>query len=258
MAKWIPSSWRPGASRSRGSVAPPARSTASYSSTSDRADDHLGVGGHRLGHLRRRLPHRHPTAELDPLGRHLLDPPVEHRLFHLERRDPVAEQPTRSLGPFEDHHPVAGPGQLLGGGQPGRARADDGHRLAGRDGRAHRLDPPLGPGPFGDLVLDALDGHRVVADPEHAGPFARGRAQPAGELGEIVGGVQTVGRLRPVVPVDQVVPFGYEVAERAPLVTEGDPAVHAPSPLLAGRFLRERFVDLPPVAEPYRHRAADR
>ena len=57
--------------------------------------------------------------------------PVEHRLLHLELGDAVAKQPAGPLGPLEDHHAVPGPGQLLGTGQPGRARAHHRHRLPG-------------------------------------------------------------------------------------------------------------------------------
>ena len=70
--------------------------------------------------------------EDDPLGLHLLEPAVEVPLLHLEVGDAVAEQAADPVGALEDGDRVAGPGELLGAGQPGRARADDRHRLAGR------------------------------------------------------------------------------------------------------------------------------
>ena len=76
-------------------------------------------------------------AELGPLRLHLREAPVEVALLHLELGDAVAQQAADTIGPLEHHHLVPGPGQLLGGGQAGRARADHGHPLAG----AHRRAP---------------------------------------------------------------------------------------------------------------------
>jgi hypothetical protein len=53
-----------------------------------------------------------------------------------------------------------------------------------------------------------------------------GADQP-GELWEVVGRVQLLDRLTPLVAVDEVVPIGDEVAQRAALVAERNPAVHA-------------------------------
>ena len=94
-----------------------------------------------------------------------------------------------------------------------------------------RRDPALVPRAVDDLDLDLLDGDRVLVDAEHARGLARRRAQPTGELGEVVGGVQPLDRVAPVVAVDEVVPVGDEVAERAAVVAERDAAVHAPAGL---------------------------
>ena len=75
--------------------------------------------------------------------------------------------------------------------------------------------------------LDRLDRDRIVVDAEHARAFARRRAQLAGELREVVGGVQAVDRRPPAVAVDQIVPVGNQVAQRAALMTERNAAVHA-------------------------------
>ena len=89
------------------------------------------------------------------------------------------------------------------------------------------VDPALVPRPVDDLDLDLLDRHRVGVDAEHARRLARRRAQPAGELGEVVRGVQAVDGVAPVVAVDEVVPVRDQVAERAAVVAERDAAVHA-------------------------------
>ena len=82
------------------------------------------------------------------------------------------------------------------------------------------------------------------------------RAQPPGKFGEVVGGVQALHGVGPVVAVDEVVPLGDEVAQRAAVVAERDAAVHAARALLLGRLLVEGLVDLAPVAQADRDRAA--
>ena len=102
-------------------------------------------------------------------------------------------------------------------------------------------DPPLLEALVDDRALDALDRDRRLADAEHARALARRRADPPGELGEVVGLVQARQRLAPLPAVDEVVPLGDEVVDRAargparqhrPRVAEGDAAIHAARPLL--------------------------
>ena len=59
------------------------------------------------------------------LAPHLVQPPVEVLLLHLELGDAVAQQAADLVGALVDRDRVAGAGQLLGGGQAGRAGADD-------------------------------------------------------------------------------------------------------------------------------------
>jgi hypothetical protein len=91
---------------------------------------------------------------------------------------------------LEQGHMMSGAGKLLGAGEPGGAGADDGHALAGAQGRDLGLDPALLPGLGDDGALDGLDGHRHVVDVERAGRLAGGVADATGKLGEVVGGVQ--------------------------------------------------------------------
>ncbi len=194
--------------------------------------------------------------ELGALGSHLREPAFEVTLLHLELGDAVAQQATDAVGALEHHDVVARTRQLLRGGEPGGARADD-RRLAprlhlGDDGR----DPALGPRPLDDLDLDLLDGDRVLVDAEHARGLTRGGAQATGELREVVGGVQALDGVAPVVAVDEVVPVRDEVPERAAVVAERDAAVHAAAGLELEGLGRERLVDLLPIAQPHRHRPA--
>ena len=74
-------------------------------------------------------------------------------------------------------------------------------RKSGRTGAHHRHplarpaagrlghDPALGKCPLHDRELDLLDRHRIVIDRQDAGRLARCRADQAGELGKVVGGV---------------------------------------------------------------------
>ncbi len=121
-----------------------------------------------------------------------------------------------------------------------------------------RLDPALCPGAVDDLDLDLLDGDRIAVDAEHARGFARRRAQPARELGEVVRRVQPLDRLAPAVAVHEVVPVRDEVAEGAAVVAEGDAAVHAATGLVPQLLFGERLVHLAPIAQPHRHRPSRR
>src|SRR4029078_10576745 len=95
-------------------------------------------------------------------------------------------------------------------------------------------DPALVPRAIHDRDLDLLDRDGVaLVDLEHARRLARWRAQPAGELGEVVRAVQLLDRLGPAVAVDEVVPVGDQVPERAAVVAERDAALHATRALRA-------------------------
>ncbi len=98
--------------------------------------------------------------ELGAFGLHLRDATIEEPLLHLELGDAVAQQPADAIGPFEHDDVMAGTGQLLCGGEAGRARADHRDLLTGLHRRRHRLHPAFGPGAVDDLDLDLLDRHR--------------------------------------------------------------------------------------------------
>src|SRR4029079_4281548 len=94
----------------------------------------------------------------------------------------------------------------------------------------------VGDGAVGDLLLDRLDGDRVVVDVERARGLARRRTDAAGGPGEVVGGVQVARRLFPVALVGEVVPVRDLVVDRAAgrragdgvgAVTIGHAAIHA-------------------------------
>ena len=169
--------------------------------------------------------------EGNALGFHLPDAAVDGGLFHFEIGNAVAQQPAGAVVFFVDDDLVAGAGELLGAGEPGRAGADHGGALAGFFRGRARDDPALAPGAVDDGALDGLDGDRVGVDVEGAGGLAGGRADAAGEFGEVVGGVQDRDGAAPVVAVNEVVPVGDDVVDRASGLAVRDSAVHASRPL---------------------------
>ena len=180
--------------------------------------------------------------ELDSLLLEDRDPPIDDALLELGVGHAEPHQPTRTLVALVDRDRVPALVELRRRRHPRRTAADHRNRLArapvGRLGE----HPSLLERPLGDRHLDLLDRDRVVVDREHAGRLARGGTDPPGELGEVVGQMELLRGLAPLVPVDEVVPLGNQVPERAPLVAERDPAVHAPgtlAPELLGRLKRE-------------------
>ncbi len=149
---------------------------------------------------------------------------------------------------------VPGAGQLLSGREACGPRADDRHTPAGEHRRWYGPENRVFPSPLGDLVLDLLDRHRRLVDTEDTRGLAWGRAEPAGELREVVRRVQPVDRRFPLPAVHEVVPLGDQVPERAPGVAERDAAVHAACALGADLLLGEALVDLLPVAQAHRDR----
>src|SRR5205807_8319847 len=137
-------------------------------------------------------------AELDALGAHLLQAPVDHVFFELEVGDAVTQQPADAVALLEHGHVVAGARQLLRAGKPGRARADDRDLLSRPVRRGQRPYPALFPGLVDDGVLDRLDADRVLVDAQHARFLAGRRTDAAGEFRKVVGRMQYFDRRLPV------------------------------------------------------------
>jgi hypothetical protein len=179
----------------------------------------------------------------------LLDAPLDDPLLDLEVGDAEANEAAGGLVALEEHDAVPGTPKLLGGGHAGGAGADDGDGLPALLARWARLDPVLAPGAVGDRLLDLLDRDGVAfADLEHAGRFARCGAEPARELGEVVRRVKLLDRGLPALPVDEIVPIGYEVAERTAVVAEGHAAIHAARALRAQLVVWQRCEELAVIA----------
>ena len=185
--------------------------------------------------------------KVDALRAHLLQAAIEDVFLELEIGNAVAEQAADAVVFFVHGYGVAGAAKLLRGGKSGGTAADDGDALAGVVLRRLGMDPSLVPCALDDAALDEFDGDRRLIDAEHAGSFAGRGTDAAGELGEVVGRVQAANRALPAAVVDEVVPVGDEIVDRATGVAEGNAAVHAAGALLALFLFGKRLINFKPV-----------
>src|SRR5690606_25711730 len=112
--------------------------------------------------------------------------------------------------------------------------------LSGLALRGLRDGPAFIEAAVGDGAFDRLDGYGRVGEVERAGGLAGRRADAAGDLREVVGGMQVRQRPLPVAMIDEVVPVGDLVVHRAAGVTIGNAAIHAARGLVAGRLRAKR------------------
>ena len=136
-------------------------------------------------------------AEPGALGLHLREARLEVLLLHLEVGDAVAQQSADAVVALEHGDGVAGAGELLRGGEAGGAGADDGDGLAGEALRRMRAAPSRSAKAWS--MIETSTCLIVTAGwlmPSTHDALARRRAQPAGELREVVGRVQALDRLR--------------------------------------------------------------
>ena len=218
---------------------------------------HAGADGHHDGVVtvtqvipRDVLANFHVGAEAGAFGLHLLDTAVEQTLLKLEVRDAVTHQATDGVVLLVDDDSVASAGELLCGGEAGRAGADDGDRLVGQTLRRQRLDVVQIPCLVDDGLLVKLDHGRRLVDAKHAGLLAQGRADAAGDFGEVVGHGQTVVGVFPLALTNQVVPLGNQVTQRASGHAERGATIHAAGRLRLGPRLQAGFgVNVEPVLD---------
>ena len=206
---------------------------------------------------RAELGSRDVDADLDAvpephaLGFELREAPLDQALLDLELGHTEADEPTGGLVALEDRDGMSGARELLRAGEPGRAGADHRDRSSAAVRGWAWNDPALLPGAIDDRDLDLLDRNGVtLTDLEHAGGLARCRAEAARELGEVVRAVQLDDRLVEAVAVDEVVPVGNQVPERAAGVAERHAALHATwPPALRSSTQRQRPDELTHVVD---------
>src|SRR5215469_1796332 len=113
------------------------------------------------------------------------------------------------------------------------------------------MNPALTKSMFDNRLLDYLDRHRRLVYTEHACRFARRRADPPRELRKVVGRMQRPDRVAPALFIDQIVPVGNHVVERAPRMAERHAAIHAARALCTDFRLVEILVDLEPIVDAF-------
>ena len=172
--------------------------------------------------------------------------------------DAIHEQAAGTVGALEDGDPVAGFVELSSGAQARGSGADDGDFFTGAGLGRLGEHPAFFPAVIDDGDLDVFDGHRRVVHAEHARAFARCGADASGELREVVRLVQSLQGFLPKAAVDEVVPLGDEVVDRASAghaadegaaVAEWNAAVHATRRLLLELRLVHVFVEFIPVVD---------
>ena len=176
IAKWMPLSSRPGIGRSRGLVAPIVE------------HDRVVLRAHLVGvdvDADAAVGHN-----LEALGFHLLDAPIDDPLFQLEIGNAVDQQSADAIRALVERHRMSRARELLRACEPRRSRAHDCDALAGLLRGRQRRDPFFRPGVIDDVLLDQFDRDRIVVDVQHAGFFTRRGTDSAGELRKIVGRMQ--------------------------------------------------------------------
>ena len=142
--------------------------------------------------------------------------------------------------------------------KPGRAGTDDGDGFAGAFLRRFGFDPAVLPAMINDFALDVLDRDRRIVDSQHARAFARRGTDAPGELGEIIRLVQAFERFLPKAAINQIVPFGNQIMDRAAAghaadelagVAERNAAIHAARALFLQVGLRHVHVKFLPVGD---------
>ena len=150
---------------------------------------------------------------------------------------------------------MPGTAELLGGCQPSWPGSHHGHRFAGQSGRRQRLNPILLEGLINNGHLHLLDGHCGLVDAQHTRGFTGRRAKPAGPLRKVIGGMQALRRFLSFIPPGEVIPLGDEVSQRAALVAERHPTIHAASGLALEHCLFLPLINFFPVHDAHRYRA---
>ena len=106
-----------------------------------------------------------------------------------------------------------------------------------------------------DFNFYLLDGHWLSVNTKYTCRLARCWAQPACEFREVVGGMQAVNGIAPMIAIHQVIPVGNEVAEWTAVVAERNAAVHAATRLMIELIFIEWLIHLFPVAQANGNRA---
>ena len=175
-----------------------------------------------------------------------LPPPQDDFLFQFEVGDAVDQQSADTVVAVVDGDLIAEPAQLLRRREAAGAGADDADRLRQFPARLDRPYPALLEGGVGDIAFDRADGDALEPLLDDAVAFAEPvlRADPAADLGEVVGGGTDLVRLFQPSLGGQLQPVRDVVAERAVHRAERYAALAAAAGLFGGLLGGEIAVDL--------------
>ena len=110
--------------------------------------------------------HRYIPADMGvgpephPLRQHLLQPPVDKVLLHLEIRDAVTQQAADAVGLLEYRHIMAGARQLLRGRQASRSGTDNRDAFPRAYSRRLGRDAALRESPVDNRLLNLFNSDR--------------------------------------------------------------------------------------------------
>ncbi len=154
--------------------------------------------------------------------------------------------------------------QLVRRRQARRAGTHHRHLLSRPLRRTAAPHRPGGKGLLYDAQLVVPDGHGIAVHSADARLLAGRRADPPGELREIIGFQQAAQGMRGVPRMDHVVPLGNQImqgtAKVPPLppdagLAEWDAAVHTPPSLFPAGIRRQGDAEGLPVPDPLQRRA---
>ena len=194
----------------------------------------------------------HAAVEADTFGLHLRDAPVDVMLFHLEVGNAVAQQ---AAGPgvlLVDLHVVADAGELLGAGEARGSRSHDGRPTcrflrAGGSGLTHPSAKARSTIAHSIvLMVTGLSSMLSVQDASHGA----GQTRPVNS-GKLLVECRLRERLVPGAEIDEIVPVGDLVVDRAAGVTIRDAAIHAARGLAPRLSLRQRQHEFPPMTDAF-------
>jgi hypothetical protein len=169
----------------------------------------------------------HIAFEYDAGFFHQFYPPGHYPFFQLEIGNPIPEQPTGFIIPFEDGDGVTRSIELIGSGKTGRPRADNGYFFACPQWRMIGFDEAFIERDLDNMSFYFFDSYRRLVDAQHATAFARCGADTPGEFGEIVGRTKYLICLMPLLAVYVIVEFRNDVAQWTAVMAERDTTVHA-------------------------------
>ena len=206
MARCTPVSSRPGTSAGRAARSAPT-------------GEHDRVVAPRAAARRSRsTPTSTPVTELGALGPHLRRAAGRVLLLHLEVGDAVAQQAAEAVVALVDGDGVPGPGELLGRGEPGRARSRRPRpscrsALGGGCGLHAAVRPRPGRRSSTSTCL-MVTGVGWLMPSTHAASHGAGQSRPVNS-GKLLVACSRSLACGPVAAAHEVVPLGDQVAQRA-------------------------------------------